>query len=420
MNKILKKALIILIIMITPLVMPQKAAYAADAEVLGKKASASPFKADVITDYITKYGNTFLPVTCKDFFAAGYKYGDVVTVKFLGKKHKMPFVSAYTDVDSGKPALLARDEDTYIMLAINKGDFATSYGLGVKTTHEDGSIEWNYPKGVTGPVKVSVKLKKAGGYLLEYELHRISYTNKRSDYPNLSDAEFANFREVATTGMGRGRLYRTSTPIDPDIGRNVYADKALKDAGVSVIINLTNTEAEIRGYESFSESCYSSSNFIALPISMDFQSESVKESLARGFKFMADNPGVYAIHCKEGKDRTGFVAAILECLMGAGYEEVVDDYMVTFYNYYGVTKGEPRYYTIVKSDIDKLLKETFTFSEKDKKKDLKKRDLSACAEKYLKEIGLTGEDINRLKENLSSGTGAAQSLPLIDTKPSQD
>ena len=182
----------------------------------------------------------------------------------------------------------------------------------------------------------------------------------------------------------------------------------------------TKLLAEIRGYESFSESCYSSSNFIALPISMDFQSESVKESLARGFKFMADNPGVYAIHCKEGKDRTGFVAAILECLMGAGYEEVVDDYMVTFYNYYGVTKGEPRYYTIVKSDIDKLLKETFTISEKDKKKDLKKRDLSACAEKYLKEIGLTGEDINRLKENLSSGTGAAQSLPLIDTKPSQD
>ena len=69
MNKILKKAIIILIIMITPLVMPQKAAYAADAEVLGKKASASPFKADVITDYITRHGNTFLPVTCKDFFA---------------------------------------------------------------------------------------------------------------------------------------------------------------------------------------------------------------------------------------------------------------------------------------------------------------------------------------------------------------
>ena len=106
--------------------------------------------------------------------------------------------------------------------------------------------------------------------------------------------------------------------------------------------------------------------------------------------------------------------------MGAGYDEVVDDYMVSFYNFYGVTKDDPRYYAIVKSDIDKLLKETFAFSEKDKKKDLKKRDLAACAEKYLKEIGLTGEDINRLKENLSAGTGGAQSLPLIDTKPSQD
>jgi hypothetical protein len=304
-------------------------------------------------------------------------------------------------VDYGKPALLARNGDPYLILAINSGDFATSYGLGVKTTHEDDSYEWNYPKGVTGPVKISIKLKKAGGYLEEYELHKISYTNERADYLNLTDEEFANFREITTTGIGRGILYRTSSPIDPAIGRNTYADKALKDAGVSVVINLTDTEAEIKGYEGYPETYYSSTNYIAIPIIFDYESEEVRQSLARGFKFMADNPGVYAVHCQEGKDRTGFVAAILECLMGAGYDEVIDDFMVSYCNFYGLTKDDPRYDTIAESNIEKILKDAFNFSAKDKKKDLKKRDLSKCATKYLKQIGLTGQDITRLKENLS-------------------
>ena len=401
MTKSVIKVLSIILIMISPIAIPEKAVYAAESEFLGKQVSASPVKASVLTEYINKYGNTYLPVTCEEFFAAGYKYGDMVTVKFLGKKHKMPFVSDYSDVDSGKPALLARDKDTYIMLAINKGDFATFYGIGVKTTNEDGTFEWNYPKGVKDPINVSIKLKEAGGYLEQYELRNISYTNERADYPHLTDEEFANFREVTTTGIGRGILYRTSSPINPDISRNLYADRALKDAGVSVILNLADTEADIKEYEGFSESYYSSANHLALPISVDFQSEAVRQSLAEGFKFMAENPGVYAVHCNEGKDRTGFAAAILECLMGAGYEEVVDDYMVSFYNYYGVTKDDPRYDAIVKNGISKTLKDAFTFSKKDKKKDLKKCDLSAYAEKYLRKIGLSAQDISRLKENLS-------------------
>ncbi len=402
MKETLKKALIIMLIMVTALTIPERTVFAVETQVTGKKASASPVKGCVVAEDITKYGNTPLhDVTCEAFFAAGYKYGDVVTVKFLGQKLKMPFVSNYSDVDYGKPALLARNGDQYIMLAINMGDFATYYGLGVKTTHEDGSFEWNYPEGVTGPVKVSIKLKTAGGYLEEYELHKISYTNERADYPNLTDEEFANFREVTTTGIGRGIFYRTSSPIDPAIGRNTYADKALKDAGVSIVINLTDTEAKIKEFEGYPETYYSSTNYIAIPIIFDYESEEVRQSLAVGFKYMADNPGVYAVHCQEGKDRTGFVVAILECLMGADYDEVVDDFMVSYCNFYGLTKDDPRYDTIAGSNIEKILKDAFNFSAKDKKKDLKKRDLSKCATKYLKQIGLTGQDITRLKENLS-------------------
>jgi len=59
----------------------------------------------------------------------------------------------------------------------------------------------------------------------------LTYTDARSDYPNLSDAAFANFRVIATTGMGEGALYRTASPIDPTHERSAYADAALKMAG---------------------------------------------------------------------------------------------------------------------------------------------------------------------------------------------
>ena len=44
------------------------------------------------------------------------------------------------------------------------------------------------------------------------------------------------------------------------------------------------------------------------------------------------------MHCLEGKDRTGYVCALLEGLCGATYDEIVADYLITYDNYYNVNK----------------------------------------------------------------------------------
>ena len=350
---------------------------------------------------ITIYGNIFLSVSCKDFLAAGYRYGDVVKVKINGKKYRVPFVSNYSDVDSGKPALLARESHEKISLAINMGSFASYYGLATKTTHDDGAFEWKLTDENKTEIKVSIWLKIAGGYADEYMLHKLEWSNERSDYPDLIDEQYANFREVTTTGMGRGTLYRTSSPVNPANNRNTYADNALRDAGVKTVVNLADTEDELKAFEGFADTYYSTTKYITLSMDMDFQTDAFREKLADGLRFMAENSGPYAIHCKEGKDRAGYVAALLECLMGASYDEVIEDYMTSFYNYFGVTKEDARYEVICNSNIIKALKKSFTFTKKDKKKDLATRNLSKCAEKYLKKIGLTEQEIKALKKNLS-------------------
>ena len=87
--------------------------------------------------------------------------------------------------------------------------------------------------------------------------------------------------------------------------------------------------------------------------------------------------------------------------MGASYDEVVKDYMVTYYNYYGITADDDRYETIVSGNIEATLKTMY------KTDDLSGADLAAEAEEYCREIGLTDSEIAALKANLG-GTAAAE------------
>ena len=99
--------------------------------------------------------------------------------------------------------------------------------------------------------------------------------------------------------------------------------------------------------------------------------------------------------CLKGTDRTGFFCAILECLMGASYDEIVDDYMVTYYNWNGVTKDDKAYQIIADKNIINTLKTVFGTD------DLKNADLQTEAHTYLLNIGLSEKEIEDIKSNLS-------------------
>ena len=236
-----------------------------------------------------------------------------------------------------------------------------------------------------------------GGYDDEWLIHQLKRTNNREDYKDLSDAEFANFRNVATTGMGENALYRSSSPINPEIGRNTYADKAAEAAGIKTFMNLANDEATAKGYEGFDSTYYSKQNVVYLNLGVDFTAADFKTGLATGLRYFTTHEGPYLVHCTEGKDRAGFVSALLECYMGAAYDEVVADYMVTYYNYYGVTKeAEPaKYDAILRSNIVKTLQTAFGVE------DLKTADLKQEATDFFKELGLTDAELTTLTANLS-------------------
>ena len=344
---------------------------------------------------ISKFGNIQLlkdgrALTSDDLAAAGIDYGDVVTLSFLEKDLEMPVVHDYSEVDTGVAML--REYEDGVELAMNLGDFASEY-VADKSTFEDQSFAWTYKKGVKD-VDFRIALKTKGGYYTEYKPFVLQYTDERSDYPELSDEEFANFRLVTTSGMGKDNLYRSASPINPKHNRSTYADAACRKYGVVTVMNLVDNEETAKSYEGYDETYYSTTNYIALDMSVDFDSDDFREKLAKGLKFFAENKGPYLVHCTEGKDRAGVTAALLECLMGASYDEVVSDYMVSYYNYYGITPDDERYDKIAAKNIESTLKQMYGTD------DLKNADLAAEAEEYCKEIGLTDDEIASLRTNL--------------------
>ena len=348
-------------------------------------------------EQINEFGNITLvkdgkPVEPAVFEKAGIEYGDVVSVSFLDQSIDMPVVKDYNEVDNGVALMLFHEDSTII--AIFMGSFADKY-IADKSNFEDQTYAWTYKKGIDGPVRIDISLKTKGGMYEEFGSNHLTYTDERSDYPELSDEEFANFRVVETTGMGKKLLYRTASPVNPIHKRNSYADAAIKKAGVKTVINLSDTEEGVKAFEGYDATYYATTEYIALNMGVDFYSEEFNDKLAEGLKFMASHKGPYAVHCTEGKDRAGITIAVLECLMGASYDEVTSDYMLSFYNYYGITPDDEKYDEIVEENIAAQLKKIYDIE------DPGTADLAKEAEEYLKETGLSDAEIKALKANLS-------------------
>ena len=338
---------------------------------------------------INKYGNVILTIGPESMTALGYEPGDIVAVEIGGAELRMPIGTAYSDVDSGEPVCCYKSSTTtgtkVVVLALNGGNLAEKMGV----SDPDAAV--------------TISMAEKQGYADEYELHRLtaSRSNDRADYPKLSDAEYANFRAVETRGMGAGTLYRSSSPIDPSLNRNAEADAALLAAMVRTVVNMADSEESMRQYADYSLTHYASCDILALDMGADFTAGEYRQKLAEGLRFIASHDGPYLIHCKEGKDRTGFAAAVLECLMGADADEVVRDYMLSYTNFYGIEPGTRPYELLAAGNVESTLARAFGVSSiRDAGV-----DLQALAASYLEGCGMSRDELAQLKARLGADHG---------------
>ncbi len=335
---------------------------------------------------VQKYGNLTMDIEPKALYDAGYKLGDILKVTLGDTILEIPFCTSYSDVDTG--SLVVRDDqgNNLLVVAINMGNFSTTYNANAGDT-------------------LTFSLLEKEGYLGEYLIRQLVRTDVRTDYA--TDSIFANFRSITTSGMNPAVLYRSSSPVNNELGRAAYADGLAKAVGINTVINLADSKDEINSYISsegfasdYYKSLYDNGQVIGLDMGVDIAGADFGKKLADGLRFLSKNNGPYLIHCTEGKDRAGFASALLECLMGATYDEVVADYMTTYENYYNVEKGSEQHASIAQSNIITSL--TTVVCGLEKGSDISDADLAKATEGYLEKIGMTKAEIKTLKSKLSA------------------
>ena len=350
---------------------------------------------------IQKYGNLVLSITKSDMDSIGAEYGDVFTVDLGDQVLEAPYCTSYSDVEIGD--LVLRNDGDGIILAINMGDFASSYGIATKVSNPDKTYQWVFEEGKKlEDITLSLILTGKGEYRDQYLIHQLFRTNEREDYS--SDAVFANFREIVGGNLGSGALYRSSSPVNNEIGRAKYADELMSLNNIKSVMNLADSRETIEGYfkeEDFAspyyKSLYENGQVIALNMGVSFKTREFQNGLVEGLTFLSKNEGPYLVHCNEGKDRAGFTSALLSALMGLTYDEIASDYMTSYENYYHVEKGTEQYEAVKRSNIDSML----SFIAGVETKNLENVDLAAKAEEFLVAIGMEKADIDTLKSKLS-------------------
>ncbi len=333
-----------------------------------------------------KFGGVYVRISIDDFNNLGFNYGDSVDVSFSNGKELLdiPYYNGYY-VDYYQPLVISYPGTEFVKIGLNYGD-----DLWFKYNLYDG-------------YKVTIKLNESKKYLKIQKARDIHYSNIQG---NQTDEEFANFRSVKVNNIKPNILYRSASPINNYFNRSAVADRLAKEVNIKYVVNLSDNEEEINDFiksDDFNSpyylSLYNNKKVILLSMNVIFNDKDFTNKLVWGLTSMSKNDGPYLVHCVEGKDRTGFAIMVLEALIGSTYDEIIDDYMETYKNYYSITKESDieRYNAIKEINIDNMLR---LITSSDSSVDLTKIDYETKTKEYLLSIGMEEQDIDNLKIKL--------------------
>ncbi len=350
---------------------------------------------------INKYGDVVTTITAETLAEAGFEVGEILKLTVGDKSLEAPWVTHYDDVPQGQPLVLV--EDGALRLCLSRGDFATAYGVG---SRGDSAVY------ELVPTAVSVAAPTVGRTGVEPLGLGDKLSLERSDYA--SDETFANFRGVTMGRIAPGVLYRSVSPIEAVTGRNAVADALLGQAGVKTIVNMADCRAKAPKYDTFAgtnyEKVHQDDGVVYLNMGSDLYAQVGLDDLRNGLDFMTERPGPYLIHSTYGADRAGHLLFLLEALMGAGVDDIVDDYMVSFENLYHIEPGSEAWSALARGGVEADLLRLLEADDMDAARDLARSKtatgatmLEYAAQRYLVDkVGLTEEQVQTLKDHLAS------------------
>ena len=342
-----------------------------------------------------EFGGAYIDISIADFNNLGFKFGDSLDLSFSNnvKYQDIGYYSGYY-VPAGQELVVGYPGYDYIKFCINYGDDVYTMNKFDKDT------------------KVTITVNTSAKYIDIEETLSISYSDDITQYD--SAEEFANFRQMKAGNLKEGILYRGASPIDNRRNRASTVDKLLEEHHIQYDIDLADKQVTANTFAYVDDKpMLAASNFVIgdyfqnlldddkvvlLGMAAAYKNDDFAAKMKIMFETILNNDGPYYIHCLEGKDRTGYVCMVIEALCGATYDELIDDYFITYHNYYGIEKGSNKYEVIKSMHIDEMIRYVFDFDEDT---NLLTANYHTPVNAYLLSIGLTQDQINAIQTKLS-------------------
>jgi hypothetical protein len=221
---------------------------------------------------------------------------------------------------------------------------------------------------------------------------------KTHDIVLSDDAKSVNFREIRCGKIAPKTLFRSSHPIQSGKQEPVIALLAAQNH-IAAVINLSDTGSALKRKAFFApwyNRLFLKGKIIALGMDFSVTSNSYNQKLKNALRFIAKTEGPWLIHCLAGIDRTGFVSMVLEALMGATFDEIAGDYLMSFNSIYesSIYNQSNKADSLVVMQLLQVMSGNLKTSG---------QNLQGIAEHYLKnKIRLPDEEISVLKMKLSA------------------
>ena len=357
-----------------------------------------------ITD-VNMYGMPIPSFTPQEMKDKGFDYADLLHVK-IGDKidiDSIPFLTSFNEAGS------------FDLTYVDYNALGMMYCFGML------NADFHLFVGGDPGDKVTITMTQKGGYKEKYDLLKSTFPAEMR--PGETPEQYANFRVVSTTGMGKNILYRSSNPINcrDNRGRYRVVDSLASVAGIKTEIDLADTKDAIEGYmktdgyaSTYCPQLYKNGSTMACGLSLNIFGEAFQKTIGDMVKFMIVNPQPYLIHCNEGKDRCGFVTMLLEAFMGADIAELRSDYMQTMINFYHIEKDGESYMLRQKISIDRMIwalchediisnLQAVDWSKADITT-ISKEELREAAKRYFKGGGVSDEKLEQLRTLLAPQT----------------
>ena len=223
---------------------------------------------------------------------------------------------------------------------------------------------------------------------------------RRSGIINSNGAEAVNFREIRMGNIAPNTLYRSSHPIKDNKQEKIISLLAAQNK-IQTVINLSDTDSEIKLKSIFApwyDKLLKSGRVTGLGMDFSNNSDTFKKKLKKGLRFIINTEGPWLIHCHAGVDRTGFFSIVLESLMGAKLDDIINDYLESFNSGF----NSSIYGNVNKEDSQVVLQ---LISAMGNYMPVNDQNLQSIAENYLlKTVKLSAVEIGLLKSKLAGKT----------------